>query len=75
MKAPNKIYIAESLIKKPYGNEWSPTEYVSRENIEYIRKDAILKWAKEQEDKLEYGIAAEAYKLALDMLREKLESL
>jgi len=45
MKAPDKIYVAESLIKTPYGNEWSPTPYISRENTEYIRKDALLEWA------------------------------
>lgn len=44
MKAPDKIYVAESLIKTPYGNEWSPTPYISRENTEYIRKDALIEW-------------------------------
>lgn len=48
MKAPDKIYIAESLIKKPYGNEWSPTEYVSRENTEYIRKDALVEFLRKE---------------------------
>ena len=44
MEAPDKIYVAESLIKTPYGNEWSPTPYISRENTEYIRKDALIEW-------------------------------
>ena len=44
MKAPDKIYVTESLIKTPYGNEWSPTPYISRENTEYIRKDALIEW-------------------------------
>lgn len=44
--APDKIYVAESLIKTPYGNEWSPTPYISRENTEFIRKDALLEWLK-----------------------------
>ena len=44
----DKIYVAESLIKRPYGNEWSPTPYISRENTEYIRKDALLEWAKKE---------------------------
>jgi hypothetical protein len=44
MEAPDNIYVAESLIKTPYGNEWSPTPYISRENTEYIRKDALIKW-------------------------------
>lgn len=46
MEAPDKIYVAESLIKTRYGNEWSPTPYMSRENTEYIRKDTLVKWAK-----------------------------
>ena len=44
MKAPDKTYVAESRIKTPYGNEWSPTPYISRENTEYIRKDALIEW-------------------------------
>lgn len=47
MNAPDKIYVAESLIKTPYGNEWSPTPYISRENTEYIRKDVLFNWLKE----------------------------
>ena len=46
--APDKIYVAESLIKTPYGNEWSPTPYISRENTEYIRKDALLEWLRKE---------------------------
>lgn len=47
MEAPDKIYVSESLIKTPYGNEWSPTPYVSRENTEYIRKGILMEWAEE----------------------------
>ena len=47
MIAPDKIYVAESLIKTPYGNEWSPTPYISRENTEYIRKDVLINWLQE----------------------------
>ena len=66
MKAPDKIYI----------NGFSAFATVPVKNgVEYIRKEAILKWADEQEKELEYGISADAYKLALDMLREKLNSL
>ena len=41
----------------------------------FVRKNTILKWVKEQEEKLEYGISADAFQLALTMLKEKLESL
>ena len=53
MEAPDKIYVAESLIKRPYGNEWSPTPYISRENTEYIRKDALLEWANRLKERWE----------------------
>lgn len=53
MEAPDKIYVAESLIKTPYGNEWSPTPYISRENTEYIRKDVLLEWAQELKERWE----------------------
>ena len=66
MKAPEKIYID--------GFSAFATEPI-KNGITYIRKDALLKWADEQEKELEYGISADAYKLALDMLREKLNSL
>lgn len=64
MKAPDKIYVAESLIKTPYGNEWSPTPYVSRENTEYIRKDTVDEIIKTAED--------HAYFAGQEKLREKL---
>ena len=52
MKAPDKIYVAESLIKTPYGNEWSPTPYISRENTEYIRKDALMNYFNKRVEEL-----------------------
>ena len=74
MKAPdNKLYVTYTSVDGIGGVYSASNE--DNGGSEYIRKDVILKWTKEQEDKLEYGIAAEAYKLALDMLREKLNSL
>lgn len=64
MKAPDKIYVAESLIKTLYGNEWSPTPYMSRENTEYIRKDVVDETIKTAED--------HAYFAGQEKLREKL---
>ena len=49
MKAPDKIYVE---IRHPFGNEY--TEMLGFENkgnsddIEYIRKDALLEWAKKR---------------------------
>ena len=75
MKAPDKIYAYmpdDDYVGTCSTKKEEPHEYV---NTVYIRKDAILEWADEQEKELEYGISADAYKLALDMLREKLNSL
>lgn len=66
---PDKIYVDYGLI------DYHCLDEQKVDGIEYIRKDAILEWADEQEKELEYGISADAYKLALDMLREKLNSL
>ena len=52
MEAPDKIYVAESLIKTPYGNEWSPTPYISRENTEYIRKDTLMNYFNKRVEEL-----------------------
>ena len=71
MKAPDKIYVAESLIKTLYGNGWSPTPYTSRENTEYIRKDALLKWA--QDFKARTGWYE--IEVAMDDLIDKLNSM
>ena len=71
MEAPDKIYVAESLIKTLYGNEWSPTPYVSRENIEYIRKDTLMEWAKE---KLQEKHAPQ-FRDAIGQLIDKLNSI
>ncbi len=83
MKTPDKIYVAESLIKTPYGNEWSPTPYISRENTEYIRKDALLEWAKGQKAWLKQGYKKDwknedtlnGGRLMLDKLINKIQSL
>ena len=69
MKTPDKIYVDYGLI------DYHCLDEQKVDGIEYIRKGAILEWANEQEKELEYGISADAYKLALDMLREKLNSL
>ena len=67
MEAPDNIYVAESLIKTPYGNEWSPTPYISRENTEYIRKDIVDEMLKTAED--------HAYFAGSESMREKVISL
>ena len=50
MKAPDKIYIG----RRDYGpliGGWETQPFTSKqiESIEYIRKDALLEWAKQQQ--------------------------
>ena len=74
MKSPNKIYLQKEYPQNgilPNGVDYEKTD----ENIEYVKTSAILKWVAEQEKKLEYGLSADAYQLALDMLKQKLERL
>lgn len=53
MKAPDKIYIAQ-LWEKPsieqtgFSPIWSDEVRPAFNNIAYIRKDALLEWAREQ---------------------------
>ena len=69
---PDKIYILCS----GNGDLGDASLYPEGERSkEYVRTDAILQWVKEQEAKLECGISADAFQLALNMLKEKLKSL
>lgn len=74
MKSPNKIYLQKEYPQNrilPNGVDYEKTD----DNIEYVKTSAILKWVAEQEKKLEYGLSADAYQLALDMLKQKLKRL
>ena len=75
MNPPDKIYVAESLIKTPYGNEWSPTPYISREDTEYIRKEALLEWAKNWQDELDDSLGASMVHHVLNEIIKEIESL
>lgn len=80
-KIPDKIYVAESLIKTPYGNEWSPTPYISRESTEYIRKEALLEWANKRLEEFRHiaeisnDVAADGEVDAFEELIDKLNSM
>ena len=74
MKSPNKIYLQKEYPQNgilPNGVDYEKTD----ENIEYVKTSAILKWVEKKKKKLEYGLSADAYQLALDMLKTKLERL
>ena len=49
MKAPDKIYMPNELLSE----EWQ--RHIEGEDTAYIRKDALLEWAKEQKTLLELG--------------------
>ena len=43
---------------------------------EYVSTDAILRWVKKQEKNLKYRtVSADAYQLAIDMLKEEINRL
>lgn len=65
MEAPDKIYIEQKAIMYDLVN----TEPCKKDDFEYIRKDALLKWAREKmninlieadntDDRFTYGVAA-----------------
>ena len=63
MDAPNKIYLSKlvmagvEILDKP----------VSDDDVEYIRKDALLKWL-ENKVSLSYGVATDALVEVIDKL-------
>lgn len=79
MKAPDKIYIPiiEEDGKKLLCTKWWETDTSSRnayvnETIPYIRKDALLEWAKEKAE--DYKGAANIRR-SFEMMIRKIESL
>lgn len=68
MKAPDKIYIDKKDAEIPSDYyAFSMPPYVNHKYIEYIRKDALLEWAKE--------IAENASWVSIDAVVNKIESL
>lgn len=52
MNAPDKIYMPNELLSE----EWQ--KHVEGEDTEYIRKEALLKWAREKKDQVSIGLNA-----------------
>ena len=75
MKAPDKIYVtidrpAEKVLYNPelVGVAWSKKDK-SCEHIEYIRKDALLEWAKEhQKGERQGSYTWSCYQIFIDKL-------
>ena len=86
MKAPNKIYLQRNTTTDLYDifwPEWFEETYNPDSDICYIRKDALLEWAKSQKARLKQGYKHDwknddilfGGTLILDNLIEKIESL
>ena len=76
MEMPDKINIANRTSLSDGSIVYTTVSKDFPNAKEYVSVKAILKWIKEQEKNLEYHtVAADAYQLALDMLKEKLNSL
>ena len=71
MKAPDKIYLIETT---RICDEWreSPSKYAT--NIAYIRKDALLEWARNYH-KLCESMGTRAMQKAFDEIIDKIKSL
>ena len=78
MKAPDRIYIQPNA-----HNGWFEGNKPNDNFVEYIRKDALLEWAKSQKARLKQGYKREwknddtlnGGRLMLDKLINKIESL
>ena len=71
MKAPDKIYINVT----PLGVDYSIVPIPDFGGVEYIRKDALLEWTKEQASITEKLNGKGAMLKAWDTLIDKIESL
>ena len=68
MKAPDKLYVAESrkIIGDIEHNVFSEQPFL-RGSIEYIRKDLLLEWL-ENKVSLSYGVATDAFVEVIDKI-------
>jgi hypothetical protein len=68
MKVPDKIYIQTNK-GEAFSSKWTTIPFRDFENTEYIRKDALLEWAKEnQKDAGPFTTAC--YQVFVDKLNE-----
>lgn len=70
MKAPDKIYIEQKAVMYDMVN----TEPCKPDDYEYIRKDALLEWAKERLD-FACALKSEGQKTVCKEFIDKLESI
>lgn len=75
MKAPDKIYLNTPKIQPELDNTtWDTKTYADCENVEYIRKDALLEWAKERLD-FACALKSEGQKTVCKEFIDKLNSM
>ena len=83
MKAPDKIFLLAipHLPSEKIGeiaDEWSEKPFEGLDNLEYIRKEALMEWAKEQFDILNKQTLYEVFwgqRNAFKQLIDKLNSM
>jgi len=73
MEAPDKIYVPQHNIEA--GSIYELCEFVVGGSVEYIRKDALLEWAKEQASITEKLNGKGAMLKAWNTLIDKLNSI
>ena len=76
--APDKIYVKE--FGEGISQMWSSikaTETTANAQHEYIRKDALLEWVKEQKEKLvsSDSFTTQGKRIMLERIIDKIESL
>ena len=80
MKAPDKIYINNYNGNETWGNQWhtKPSTNPSTVSHEYIRKGALLEWAKERMKRLNAiyrSIPSSAVAGKYDAMKELIDKL
>lgn len=79
--APDKIYLYREQPKDYFDEAWHELLASDVENIEYLRKEALLDWAKERKEQMIIEAAgcsnmlAAGEFLAYDKLIEQIESM
>ena len=77
MKAPDKIYIAAQTFPNEIDWDGSPisTKKVEDTDVQYIRKDALLKWLESMVYQHNEHILAAGFNTAIEQVIDKLNSL
>lgn len=72
MKAPDRIYI-QTNAGEALSSKWTTIPFRDFENTEYIKKDALIEWAKanlQDRDNWNENSAADAFWELIDKLNE-----